>query len=320
MRNKLLTIPQRPGLLFAFVFCVAAVFPNGSVFAQDEDAAERRVIVCSSTQVADFARQIVGDRWEVICVLGPAEDPHSYTPTPQDTADVARADLCLENGWHLEGNEWMKTLAEENGKPIVSCIEGVEPIDLEAEDGADEGETINDPHAWFDPPNAWIYTKNIRDAVIELDPENASEYTARADLYKVQLRELDGWVNRTLNEVETRVLITHHDAFGYFCRAYNFQSESPVGWSTADFANLTPDQRKKIIDSIRDHGVKSLFIETTAASKTLDEIAKDAGVQIGGTLYSDAMGTAGSAGETYIGMMRENVLTIVNGLRSESGE
>ena len=145
------------------------------VFAQESSkSGEKKVVVCSTTQVADFTRQIVGDRWEVICVLGAGEDPHTYQPGNDDALAVGRADLCLENGWHLEGNEWMKQLATNANKPIVTCIEGVEEIPLDQ-----NGKSIKDPHAWFNPKNAWIYTKNIRDAVTKLDPEHETEYASR---------------------------------------------------------------------------------------------------------------------------------------------
>lgn len=294
-------------------FGLLVVWCSGGLSAQDSAASgKKKIVVCSTTQVADFARQVVGDRWTVECVLGPGEDPHTYQPGTDDSTSVARADLCLENGWHLEGNEWMKDLAKDAGKPILTCIEGTKPIDLDM-----DGKTVKDPHAWFNPQNAWSYTKRICEAICELDPEHADEYKARAELYRDQLRTLDGWIKRQVNSIpeSRRVLVTHHDAFGYFCKQYNFKHMSPVGWSTSDLAGLTPTRRQKIVEGIRNMGVKSLFVETSVNSETLTEIARDAGVTIGGTLYSDAMGSAGSAGETYLGMMRENVLTIVQAMK-----
>jgi len=181
----------------------------------------------------------------------------------------------------------------------------------------DEGKSVKDPHAWFSPKNAWVYVKNIRDAVSKLDPDNAKRFAARAGLYQSQLRALDGWIKKTVNDIPQgrRMLVTHHDAFGYFCKEYNFKASSPVGWTTADFAGVTLERRQEIIKSIRDLNVKSLFVETTINPKLLKEIADEAGVTIGGELYSDAMGSKDSAGETYIGMMRENVLTIVSALK-----
>ena len=291
------------------VFCISIVF-SCSASANEE----KLVVVCSTTQTADFARQIVGDRWEVQCVLGPGEDPHTYEVGTDDVALVARADLCLQNGWNLEGHGWMKDLAETAGKPIVSCIEGVKPLDLNLKEG---GQTVKDPHAWFDPKNAVIYVNNITEAVCKIDPDGADGYRERSDLYTRQLRLLSGWIKKSISDIPAnqRVLITHHDAFGYFCNAFEFKPVSPVGWTTGEFAEVTLGARKGIIDQIRDSGVNAVFIETSTNEQLIEEIARDAGVKVGGKLYSDAMGPEDSAGETYIGMMRENVLTIKQALR-----
>ncbi len=282
-----------------------------TLHAQDEP---KKLIVCSTTQVADFARQIVGDRWEVKSILAPGQDPHLYEIKPGDAKLVAQAGLCLENGWHLEGKDWMRTLAEGAGKPLVTCVTGVEPLQLQG-----DGATFYDPHAWFTPQNATIFVRNIVRGVSQLDPVNRAEYESRAELYVNQLRALHLWIVRQFNVIpaEKRILVTSHDAFNYFCREYGFKSASPAGWSTRDEVGggVTPERRRETVESIKQHGVKAIFVETSVNPKLLRQIADDAGVEIGGELYSDSMGAPGSAGETYIGMMRENVLTIVEALK-----
>ena len=161
--------------------------------AQDkqEDAGKARkpVIVCSTTQIADFARQVVGDSCEVHCILAPGADPHTYMPTPGDARLVLKADLCLQNGLNLEGKNWMQTLAKDAGKPVLTCADGVQPIELE-----EQGHKTNDPHAWFSPKNAAIYINNIVRGVSKLNPPHAKEYEARAKLYLQQLR-VSGFVD-----------------------------------------------------------------------------------------------------------------------------
>ena len=279
---------------------------------QDRTSSKKLTLVCSTTQIADFARNIVGDRWEVICVLAPGEDPHTYEVGNDDALSVARADLCLENGWNLEGHSWMKRLATNANKPLATCIKGVSPLMLDL-----NGETINDPHAWFDTKNAAIYVNNIRKAVSQIDPSHADEYNARAKLYLIQIRALNQWIARQVNVIpkSRRILVTHHDAFGYFSQAYGFQAISPVGWTTGELSGVAIDQKQNIVKQIRKLGVKSIFIETTINRELLDDIARETGITVGGELYSDAMGGQGTAGETYIGMMRENVLTIVEHLK-----
>ena len=277
-------------------------------------SARKPLLVCSTTQIADFTRQVVGDRCDVRCILAPGADPHTYMPTPGDAQLTLKADLCLQNGLHLEGKNWMATLARDAGKPLVTCTNGIKPIVLEQ-----EGERINDPHSWFNPRNEAVYVNNIVRAVSELDPAGKWEYEARARLYLQQLRVLDAWIREQFNVIppQKRILVTSHDAFNYFAEEYGFKNRAPVGWSTgAEIgAGMTPERRKQVIESIREFGVKAVFVETSVNPKLVREIATEARVKVGGKLYSDSMGEAGSAGETYIGMMRENVLTIIGALK-----
>jgi manganese/iron transport system substrate-binding protein len=278
------------------------------------DEPTKLVVVCSTTQIADFARQVGGDQVEVHSILAPGADPHLYETKPSDAKIVSSADLCLRNGLHLEGKNWMKTLANNAGKTIVTCTDGIEPLKLDG-----EGQQVADPHAWFSPQNAAVYVNNLTKGLIKADPEHSSQYEARAKLYLSQLRSLHAWITEQVNVVPAhrRVLVTNHDAFNYFCRAYGFTAAAPVGWSTGQEigGGLTVKGRQKAVDSIREHGVKAIFVETSISPKVIKSIAEEAGVKIGGELYSDSMGPVGSAGETYIGMMRENVLTIVHALK-----
>lgn len=282
--------------------------------AYGADQGEKFRLVCSTTQVADFVRQVVGDRCEVRGILAPGADPHLYETKPGDAQLVGKADLCFDNGLHLEGKDWMRVLAKTAGKRVVTCTEGVQPLELKAGD-----QVYHDPHAWFSIANAAAYVNNILRAMIEIDPEGKEEYTARARLYLDQLRALHLWVQREVAAIppSKRILVTSHDAFQYFCAEHGFQSAAPVGWSTGDEigAGLTPAKRKATVDSIRSFGVKAIFVETSVNPKLIREIASEAGVSVGGELYSDSMGPPGSAGESYIGMMRENVLTIVHALK-----
>ena len=301
---------------FAHVFLSIALLVVSSVtkpVAAQETQPKKR-LVCSTTQIADFARQVVGDRWEVDCILSAAQDPHTHEVTSNDIALIKRADLCLQNGWNLEGHDWMGAQARNQGKPIVTCVTGVKPLMIQEDENA---QAVQDPHAWFDIENAIIYVTNIRNAVRDIDPEHAEEYNARAKLYFYQLRGLRQWVSQQVNLIpkQKRILITHHDAFGYFAQANGFRAVSPLGWTTGEMAGISLGQRQQVVDQIRELGVKSIFVETSTETDTLRVIAKETGVKIGGSLYSDAMGPPGSAGETYIGMIRENVITIVNSLK-----
>ena len=278
-------------------------------------AQEKRLkVVCSTTQVTDFVRNVVGDRCEVIGILREGVDPHLYEVKPADASLVASADICFKNGWNLEGKDWIGTLAKNSGKKCVSCVEGVEPRMLE-----EDGKKVQDPHAWFSPGNAVVYVRNIAKAMIEVDPEGKYEYEARASLYIRELQTLDGWIKSQVNLIPAnkRTLVTNHDAFGYFCRRYGFKNVAPASWSTGEEvgAATTKQLRDSVIEAIRKEGVKAIFIETSVDPRVVQQIAKESGAKISGNLYADAMGAKGTAGESYIGMMRENVLQIVGGLK-----
>lgn len=302
--------------LTTIVVLSIAVFFGQQTFASED----KPIVVASTTQIADFARQVAGDRAEVKSILAPGADPHTYQPTPNDVQIVLGADLCIENGLHLEGKSWMATLAKDANKPIVTATDGINLLTVN-----EGGEQIADPHAWFSPRNAAVYVNNIVRGLSQIDPANKAEYEARATLFLQQLRVLDSWVREQINKIpaDRRILVTTHDAFNYFCSEFklnannNFLSIAPVGWSTGAEvgAGITPERRRKVVQSIKEAGTPAIFVETTINPKQIREIAKETGVKIGGSLYSDSMGPEGSAGETYIGMMRENVLLIVNALK-----
>ncbi len=138
----------------------------------------RPIVACSTTQVADFTRQVVGDTWQVRCVLAPGQDPHLYEVTPNDVTLVRDAQLLLANGLHLEGNEWMAKLGQDVGKAIVFCTTGIQPLQIQV-GHSDKTMSVPDPHAWFTPQNAAVYVRNILKAVSQQDPERADVYQAR---------------------------------------------------------------------------------------------------------------------------------------------
>lgn len=304
------------------MFLTLTVLLSAPMVMAARDAARQPVVVASTTQIADFARQIAGDRLIVKSIPAPGADPHTYQPTPDDVQIVLGADLCLENGLHLEGKNWMAALARDAGKKLVTVTRGLSPLMI-----GTAGQSISDPHAWFSPRNAALYVNNIAMALEQLDPAGAFEYRARARLYLQQLRVLDAWVREQVNHIppQRRILVTTHDAFNYFCREYQFNPDNdylsiaPVGWSTGSEvgAGMTPERHRQVVESIRQAGAPAIFVETTINPKQIRELARETGVRIGGELYSDSMGSAGSAGETYIGMMRENVLLIVQSLKAD---
>lgn len=297
--------------LLLSIAAMAIVVPAAS---GQEDGEKQFRAVCSTTQVADFTREIGGDRWQVDCVLAPGQDPHTYELKPSDSRLVAEADICIQNGWHLEGHDWMLNLAKDANKPLVTCVTGVKALDFD-----EDGTIVEDPHAWLSPINAAIYVRNITEGLKKIDPDNSGEYDARADYYVTQLRSLHSWIQKEVNSIPRakRILISHHDAFQYFASTYGFESAAPAGWSTGAEvgAGITPQRRAQVVESISSYKVKAIFVETATNPEVVRQIAKDAGVKVAGALYADSMGPKGSVAENYFGMMRENVIKIVGGLK-----
>ena len=220
MRNPFKNVPGQILVLLVLSLCIS--LPAGA------SSGKTSVIVASTTQIADFARQIAGDQVIVKSILAPGADPHTYNVTPNDVQIVLGADLCFENGLHLEGKSWMATLAKDAKKPLVTVTDGIRPLEIE-----NEGQAITDPHAWFSPANAAVYVNNIVKGIVRLDPDNKWLYQARAKLFLQQLRVLDAWIREQLNQIPThrRILVTTHDAFNYFCREYKFNENN-------DFAQM----------------------------------------------------------------------------------
>lgn len=272
----------------------------------------KKKIVCSTTQIADFAKNVAGDQWDVESILGPGQDPHTHEVSTASAKLVSEADLCFQNGWNLEGHAWMEKICKESGKSCVTCVDGVTPRTI-----SEDGTIINDPHAWFSIDRAKIYVRNIFKALADADPKNKGYYLKNASAYIVKLDDLKAEIKKELSQIPSpRILATHHDAFGYFAEEYNFEIVSLAKWSTDEIGGgSTLERRKELIATIRDKGVKALFAETSIDPEIMKVICKETGAKLGGKLYSDAMGGKGTPGETYIGMMKQNVKIIVEALK-----
>lgn len=274
-------------------------------------------VVATTGMLYDAVINIAGDRMTAEAVMGPGVDPHLYKATQGDLSKLNEADLVIYNGLFLEGkmSEIMKKLGRQ--KPVVAAAESLPDSLLIL---SSIYEDAYDPHVWFDVMRWKYVVKEIGAAIEKLDSTNASYYRENTDKYLLQLDSLNEYVKMRINEIpkERRILVTAHDAFGYFGEAYEVRVEALQGISTVadfglkDIANL--------IDLIMENEVKAIFIETSVSQKSIDAVVtgcKEKGfdVKIGGSLYSDAMGEFGSEEGTYIGMFRKNVDTIVEALR-----
>ena len=265
-------------------------------------------IVATASMIADMAKNIAGDKMEVECIVPIGGDPHLHEPTPRDALLVSNAQLILMNGLTFEG--WLSELIENSGTKATSILvtEGIEAVEsLTYENSAD-------PHAWMDASNGMIYIKNIKEAFVKLDPENAAFYEKNYQNYKSKLEVLDLFIMKQIQSIpkEKRILITSHDAFQYYGRRYRIQLEAILGTSTD--ADVQTSDIMRINKVIRENNVPAVFVESTINPKLLQQLAKDNDIEIGGELYADSIGDEKSPAPSYYKMLKYNTLTIVNAL------
>ncbi|MEL6989269.1 MAG: zinc ABC transporter substrate-binding protein, partial [Bacteroidota bacterium] len=282
---------------------VLILFTSISIFGQ-----AKKKIAATASMFKDMAEAIVGDRMDVETIVPIGSDPHLHEPTPRDAKLVVASDLILMNGLTFEG--WLNELVDNSGTKAKTILitEGVKPIASEAYANS------FDPHAWMDAKNVLVYIKNIYDAVVELDPENKDVYTFNYNAYKTELEDLEKYIQREVAKIpeEQRILITSHDAFQYFGRAYGIKLESIVGVSTEAEAQTSDIIRLNKI--IRENHVPAVFIESTINPKLLEQLAKDNDIQIGGKLFADSLDDPSKPGGTFTGMLKANTDIIVEAL------
>jgi manganese/zinc/iron transport system substrate-binding protein len=269
--------------------------------------------------VADLAREVGGDRVRVTALMGPGIDPHLYKASEGDVRRLARADLILYNGLHLEARMG-ETLERLDGRiPTVAIAEG---LDRERLLAPPEFAGAYDPHVWFDVAMWRANVPRVAEALAGVDPAGAVGYRERAERLQGELAELDAYVRARAERVpaERRVLVTAHDAFNYFGRAYGFEVRGLQGISTATEAGTGDVQA--LADFIARRRIPALFVESSISPRTVEAVqaatrARGWDVRIGGELFSDALGSPGTPAATYPGMVRHNIDTIVGALLGE---
>jgi zinc/manganese transport system substrate-binding protein len=261
--------------------------------------------VASISIIGDLLHNVGGELVEVTTLVGPNGDPHVYSPSPGDARKLAAAAVVFINGLGLEG--WMTRLVAASGAkaPIVAVSKGIAPRRMEDEDKS--GRTAIDPHAWQSVANAKIYVTNIRDGLAGIDPSGRAIYATNATAYLAELDRLEREVRAAIARIppDRRKIITTHDAFGYFGDAYGMTFIAPEGVATE--AEPSAKDVATIIAQIKKQKIPAVFMENVTDPRMMQEIAKESGARIGGTLYSDALSAADGPAATYIDMMRHNI-------------
>ena len=268
-------------------------------------AAERLNVVASFSIIADFVRNVGGDRINLTTLVGANGDIHVYTPAPSDAKRIADANLVVINGLGLEG--WLPRLVQSSGSKaqIVTASSGITPLKIGSE---------ADPHAWQSVPNARVYVTNIRDALAAADPANADFFREQAKAYLEKLDTLDREVREAVANIppQRRKVISTHDAFGYFAAEYGIAFIAPLGVST----ETEPSARDiaGLIGQIKASKIPAVFLENISDDRLIRRIAAETGAKVGGTLISDSLTDEKGPAPTYIDMVRHNIKALTSAL------
>lgn len=332
---KIILTNQNSGQKTTFMAILALLGPflllgGGLVGCNEKPSDDSKArIIATTGMVADIARNVVGDRGAVSSIMGEGTDPHLYTPTRSDVVKLMDADIVLYNGLMLEGKMTdVLGRLDESGTTVCAVAEAMNENSLLGWTGAgasDGNSKHHDPHVWMDVRGWMTAVEAARDAIISHDPAGAEFYKTNTEKYLADLAALDDYARQSLSTVpkERRVLVTAHDAFNYFGRAYDVEVRAIQGISTESEAGVR--DINDLVAFIVARKISAVFVESSVADKYVKALIEGAqshrhDVRIGGTLYSDAMGPTGSWEGTYLGMIDHNVTTITNALGGTAPE
>lgn len=304
---------RRRDLLGALLLAATAT-PAG---AHHGPAGTPRVVATFSV-LGDMVRQIAGERVALTVLVGPDGDTEAYEPTAADARALADADLLVMNGLNPEFEPWLEALIRQSGFHGAKLVasEGARTIGKAEEAGAHATSAVGeiDQHAWHDAANAAIYARAIAAGLAGVDPAHADDYRARGDAYGRQLEALDAWAKGQIGAMPAakRRVITSHGGFAYLARAYGVTVIGARGWTNDK--EPTARQVARLIRQIREDRVRAIFVENMNDPRLIQRVAREAGAEVGGELYSDALSKPGEDGDTYVKMFRHNIETLRAGM------
>ncbi|WP_100402861.1 metal ABC transporter solute-binding protein, Zn/Mn family [Bacillus sp. FJAT-42315] len=278
---------------------------------------DQLVVTTTIAQIADIVKNVGGEHVQVESLMGPGTDPHLYKATQGDIEKLSKADIIFYNGLHLEGkmNDIFEKMREQ--KPTYAVAENIPDEKLKADS---QDKTVVDPHVWFDASLWKDAVEQVEAGLVKADPDHKEVYEKNADQYMAMLDELHAYGKEQMQTIpeESRVLVTAHDAFGYFGSAYGLEVLGLQGLSTDSEYGLKDVQ--SLVDILVQKKIKAVFIESSISDRSINAVvegAKKKGhtVEIGGELFSDAMGEEGTPEGTYEGMFKHNIDTVVSSLK-----
>ena len=304
------------------LLCSSYYFVSCAQTGKSKTDSDRIQVVATTGMIGDAAKVIAGHKAFVNTLMGPGVDPHLYKATQGDVELLSNADLILYNGLHLEGK---MTEALASMSMTISTVAVAYDIPHDQLRAPPEFKGQFDPHVWFDVKLWSQAVTRITQALVEADSASAGFFMARGQAYLDSLVKLDSWIKTRIKEIpeKDRVMITAHDAFGYFGLAYGMEVRGLQGISTV--AEYGLNDITSLVDLLVERKIKAVFVESSVPRRSIEAVvegcrARGHEIKIGGELFSDALGTAGTPEGTYIGMVLHNVNTIVNSLAVDEGE
>lgn len=272
--------------------------------------ADKLPVLASFSIMADLVQEVGGERVTVSSLVGPDQDAHVFQPAPQDVKKLTAAKVFVVNGLGFEG--WLNRLSKSSGfkGQTVVASQGVKPLTLAEDDhdhGHDHGHASQDPHAWHNPQNVKLYVRNISAALSQADPAGKDYYSQRAQAYSQQLEQLDADARQRFAAIPAsqRKVLTSHDAFAYLAQRYQIRFLSPQGVSTE--AEASAKGVAKLVRQVKSEKIRAVFMENMSDKRLLEQLSREAGVQIGGKLYADALSPANGPAASYVQLFKHNV-------------
>ncbi|KEA49961.1 metal ABC transporter substrate-binding protein [Mangrovibacter sp. MFB070] len=266
--------------------------------------------VASFSVLGDIVKEVGGTHVQVTSLVGPNGDPHTFEPKPADSQTLHNANVVFVSGLGMEG--WMDRLISASGYKgeVVTASEGVNSRQMQ-----EDGKTVTDPHAWNSAANGAIYARNVMNALIKADPQDADYFRQHGTAYIEKLNKLDAWAKQTFAAIpeSRRHVITSHDAFGYFGAEYGVKFLAPVGFSTE--AEASASDVAGLINQIKQEHIHTYFIENQTDPRLVKQIAAASGAKPGGELYPEALTTKDGVAPTYVAAFKHNVETIAASMK-----
>lgn len=310
--------------ILPFVLCL--VFLLTGCQPQDLPPGEdgKLEVLAVESFLADIAQQVAGTRLQVATLIPVGVDPHAFEVTPRDVAKISHARVLIMNGTGYE--EWLEPVLENAAgeRLVIEASQGLTPRQAESdvhdgEDQAGEDEHAHegDPHFWLDPTLAIQYVENIRNGLIQADPDGQAIYARNAEAYITQLKELDAWIQEQVGQIpqKQRLIVTNHDSFGYYADRYGFEVVGTLIPSISSGATPSARELARLVDAIRVSNAPAVFLETGANPDLARQLERDTGVEVVAGLYVESTGKPGGEASSYIEMLKFNTLAFVGALR-----